>query len=307
MILCNLEPGLLVLDGLMPYQTAEAFAILKALIVHKNATQALGAKIPVTPGYVQHVTAQLDRIPFSNPPIRKPLKEYILDMLARQVNPALAPAGVDDVVLHPDIVSPWISADIRELWLDCFAAAIYHSNVEDLDARVITATWDRSDLPLDVELRSDQLGEYSGLASNRWLSPLVVHDCDWRAVVFDGKDWPNGLEKALVEAYGRRCLRIEPAELDRHRAVLFEPACLHDIAKEADSTLRQAVVEVIACRAYNRLRPDQNDETIRGQEGIRRVYVKKMEPVVRLHYYLTKDSVVFTLYSNGDHDRGLKA
>lgn len=94
-------------------------------------------------------------------------------------------------------------------------------------------------------------------------------------------------------------------EVSNHKGVKFIPSCLHDLSKENNKLIRNKVVEVIACKAYNVVKPEHNDETIEGQQGVRRVSVNKMNPAVRLHYYQDDNDLVYNIYSNGDHDKGL--
>lgn len=308
MILCSLEPGLLSLRGLEPHDTTTAFAVINSLIVHREMLRKNQARVPVTDQFISAILEGLNEVPIHNPPIQRALREFIIEALSRQVKPSLIPTGIEDTEIEPNVVSPWISADIRKMWIDCIAAAIadlptINSSTSD-DTILTLATWLYNNWPLDVELTSESLRTVLEKENNCWTIPLLISEHDWQIALAKTGLWGENLE-VLIEEHARRFLGIPLENITERRQFQIEASCYHAICKESDPALRANIIEVMACRAYDRLLPHHNNETIKGQKGMWRVYVKKTAPPVRLHYYLKDGAVFYTLYSNNDHDKGL--
>jgi hypothetical protein len=308
MIYCSLEPGLLSLKGLEPHDTATAFAVINALFLHRDMLRKSKALVPVTDEFIKVILDGLNNVPIQNPPIQRTLKEFIIEALSRRVKPSLIPTGVEDVAIEPDIVSAWISSDLRKMWVDCIVAAIAEyptiNNATSDDAILTLATWLCNKWPLDIELTSENLCTVLDRESTCWTIPLLIGEHDWKIALAKTSSWIENLE-ILVEEHARRYLGIPLANISERRAFQIEQPCYHDICKESDPNLRASIIEVMACRAYDHLLPHHHNETIKGQKGMWRVYVKKMAPSVRLHYYLEDSTIFYTLYSNNEHDKGL--
>src|SRR5689334_15792691 len=123
MIYCSLEPGLLSLRGLEPHDTSTAFAVIKSLFVHREMLRKSQARVPVTDQFISTILDGLNYVPIQNPPIQRDLRAFITEALSRQIKPSLKPTGLEDIEINPNIASPWISDELRRMWIDCIVAA----------------------------------------------------------------------------------------------------------------------------------------------------------------------------------------
>ncbi len=308
MIYCSLEPGLLIFEGLRSHEIDKAFSVLDALIVHRTYIVKWQARIPVTSDFIALVIASLSRIQIRNPPLENDLRRYILEILTRHTSPALLRTGVADINITPDIVSWWINDGVRKEWLDCVSATLLEilsiGEEPTQNAELFFATWKRDDLQTEVAISSREIQSFLNLDTNAWNFPLMVYQRDWDAIFASTLEWPLGLDK-MVESYARKNLSISEENISKRREIRFDKECLESIASEGNPEIRRLLIEVIACRAYDRPRSNHHDETIKTQLGTRRVSVRKMNPPIRLHYHLDEGRVVYELYSVGEHDKGL--
>lgn len=303
MIYCSLDPGLLVMEGLESYEIGKARSVINSLIVHSRKMEECRARIPMTQAFIQAVHTALDNIPFDNPPIRKPLRERIVEMLAKAAHPPVSPAEAVVTILSPDVSSSWITPEIRSLWLDCLAASLFEK-LSDQQSELVISTWPRDGLPFTARLASPDVYHTLELPEGELEVPVLKNEQDWDEYLCALQGWPAGLENRLIEAYARRNLGIAQEQVKNRLTVEFTRPCYREVSREADPEIREMIIDTIACRAYNCLRKDHHDEPIEGSDE-RRVRVKKMTPPVRLHYLLENSTATFTLYSNGDHDKGL--
>ncbi len=312
MIYCSLEPGLLNLRGLQSERTTDALRVLSALVTHKafferGLANSDRPKMPATGEYINAILNDLDAISISSPPIQRPIRELIVDFLGRAVRPLFIPTGLNDVALDREICSDWVHEDIRKQWIDCLAAGLVDqitSGNPSAEQTVMIAVSSVSDLSFEVAVTSNSIGECLGISTSSWLLPLVADELSWKAMLARSGDWTEHIS-VLVEQCARCSLGIEVNRISQHPNIYVEEPCRRALRRENNSQTRSQVVEVIPRRAFNRLRPQDGDETIKSQSGMRRLYVKKMNPPVRLHYHLKDNDLTFVMYSNGDHDQGL--
>ena len=155
-----------------------------------------------------------------------------------------------------------------------------------------------------IDFKSDKLGTLLD-CQNHWVLPFLTTKADWDGFLCELDGWPSGLDSHLLERFAYHELGIGVDDLFKRRKIRFNSSCHRDISKEDDPVIRKAIIEIICCRAYDRVRPEHGDHEVIGKPGIQRVYVKQMTPPVRLHYYFEDEEVVYSLYSNNDHRRGL--
>ncbi len=304
MLYCSFEPGLFILQGLHPHETNKAFAVLRSLITHKNMMDQARAVIPMTRRYIDRIYNALQSFPISNPPLEKDLRMYIIAALAKMSTPPLVEIGIDGTILNPEITSDWIDDETRRIWLDSLCSAIFDLSTDGSN-KLSTATWYRQDIPSNIIVSNPILDELSGTKNQYWEIPVLTDKLDWEVLLCIFRGWPIGIDSTLIDSYAKKNLGIPLNQLVNRKSILFEPACYREIVREADPNLRNSIIEVIACRAYNRVKPEHHDETHKTQRGVRRVYVRKMSPAVRLHYTINDESITYILYSSGEHDRGL--
>lgn len=302
MIYCSLDPGLLILEGLSPHEVDKAKSVINSLILHNRKMEQCGALIPMTNQMIQRVYKSLDKIQITNPPILSPLRGQIISMLNRMAQPPLGPANLPGMIVIPDITSSWISQDIKDLWFDCLTSSLFEKQTKE-EIELAISTWQRENVPFFVVISNPNLDDLLSIDNGSMQIPVMVNEKDWDEFICALRGWPIGLDSVLIESYGRRSLGIPIDALSLRRGVEFEAPCYRDICHEQDTQIQCSIIEVVACRVYNRLRPDHHDEIL--ESGEHRIYVRKMAPPVRLHYILRENSIVFTLYSNGEHDRGL--
>ena len=306
-----IDPGLLIYDGLESHQITIAIRSFNSLSLHKKKIDETGALIPVTLDYISRVYAGLDHIKIKNPPLERNLRAFIVELLGkRAIKPPLAPAKVEHLSLVPDLGSDWIDENTKELWKDCIASstferlAVPEENKKDIQPTM--ATWLRANLPVEVICSCPEVCQSLEMdPETEWSIPVLATQQDWDEFQVESLPWPAGLDNIRIEKYARKSLGIPNDQLPKRLEVEFTNPCYRDISREDDPEIMKAIIESIACKTYNCLRPDQVDETIKGQPDMRRLYIKKMAPVVRLHYYLEGNKVVFTMYSNGMHNKGL--
>jgi hypothetical protein len=304
MIYCSLEPGLLILEGLAPHDTSKAFSVVRSLILHKKMMDQTQVQIPMTKGYVERIYSALENIPIKNPPLASELRQYIVAVLAKMSSPPLPPAEFDGTCLEPDFTSEWIDEETKRIWLDCLTAAMFDDFTND-EIVLSSATWFRNNVPDAVRASNSRLCEHLEAEEHYWDMPVLTTELAWNALFSLLNGWPTGLDTCLIDSYAVQHLGITPDQIAERRKIRFSAPCYRDISRENDTDVRASVVDVIARRAFNCLMPENNDETITGQPGVRRVYVKKMAPPIRLHYTMSDESITFILYSNNDHHRGL--
>ena len=308
MIFCNLDPSLFTMEGFLPNQVDEVRELIKSLAIHKQNILINRAKIPVTNDYLEQIMASLDSGSPINPALDRPFKENIYTLLGQVTTPPLA-GGVADGQITPDIISSRVKEEMKRLWVDCLTAAFFQKvteiGQERAQAETVIATQASASRIGMVSLISDELCQLLEIDKIIWSLPLLSNDVEWNGHQCNFREWPEGLDAALVEYFGYAELGIACDAVQNHRRIQFEPSCRRDISRESDPSLRKSIIEVIACRAYNQVRPEHNDEPVKGHPGLRHVYVKKMTPPARLHYYFDGESVVYSLYSCGDHDKGL--
>lgn len=305
----HIDPGLLIYDGLESHQLSIAFRLLRSLMLHKKMIDESGAQIPVTYDYLMRVYTGLGQIKIKNPPLEKELRSYIVELLGhRATKPALSATKVKRLSLVPDVSNDWIDEETKELWQDCVASSTYEMLTSQYDDKggihPTLATWPRENFALEVICTCPELCQCLDMdMETKWIFPVLSSQQDWDEFQTEFLPWPEGLSTGRIEKYARKNLGIPIDHLSRRLEIEFTASCYRDISRESDPEIRNAIIEVIACRAYNRLRPDHGDETISG--GRRRVYVKKMAPPVRLHYSLEDNKAIFEMYSIRDHDKGL--
>jgi hypothetical protein len=265
--------------------------------------EAYQASIPITGELLQKIYDLIDDIHIADVASISLIKELIVSSLTRLSQPILVPINVSDSIIDPEIVSDWVDNDTKSLWHDCLGSIIF-DKLSEPDTKLLIATWSRDGLPEHLSFSSQEICGALSVENRNWLMPIVAEGSDWDEYCINPDEWPTNLI-VYIEKYGRRVLKIGADQLVNHKGVKFVPSCLHDLSKEGSSAIRNQVVEIIACKAYNMVKPEHNDETIEGQPGIRRVSVNKMNPAVRLHYYQEHDELIYTIYSNGEHDKGL--
>lgn len=304
MLYCSFEPGLFILQGLAPHETSKAFAVVKSLMVHRKMMDQVRVQIPMTKGYVERIYVALNNIPIKTPPLESELRQYIIAALAKMSSPPLPPAGIDGTTLQPDFTSEWIDEETKRIWLDSLTAAMFDEYTDD-EIKLSAATWFRQNIPTATLVSNPGLCEQLGVSDHDWDIPVLAEELDWNELFCIFRGWPVGLDSTLIDSYAKKHLGKSSEQLGRRRQIQFNPSCHRDILRENDIDIRMAIIEVISCRAFNCVKPEHNDETIVGQPRVRRVYVKKMAPPVRLHYVMDDETIRYTLYSNADHDRGL--
>lgn len=308
MIFCNLDPSLLIFNELGPDDLVEAKRILDILTLHQRQIIRSRAEIPITSEYMIHILDSLNSIPIKNPPIQQPLKILITNLLGRTVSPPLPPTKITDTIISPEITKEWVNDDTKLLWLDCLLSALYDkiSNIGVVQGQKenIVATYG---LPVHVEnlkLTSQDLGKILESVPE-WQLPLVTTDAEWIGLLAEFREWPHGLESALIELYAYRNLGVYVENIPSRHPIDFEAPCLRDISNETNTLFRNKLIEIIACRAYDKVKPQHFDHKHDTKPGIRRVWVRKMKPSVRLHYYIDGEKIIYCMYENQDHDRGL--
>lgn len=303
MLYCSFEPGLFILQGLAPHETNKAFAVVKSLISHKKMMDQMHVQIPMTRRYVDRIYDALNTIPIKNPPLESDLRQYILAALAKMSSPPLPPAELDGTTLQPDFTSEWIDKETKCIWLDSLTAAMFEEYTDD-KITLSAATWFRQNIPTVTQVLNPDLCEQLGVRNRCWDIPVLTDELDWNELFYILQGWPAGLDSTLVDIYAKKHLGISSEQLGQRRKIIFSRSCYRNILRENDVNIKKSIIEVISCRAFNCIKPKHNDETITGQPGVRRVYVRKMAPPVRLHYVMDDETITYTLYSN-DHDRGL--
>lgn len=306
-----IDPGLLIYDSLESHQIEIAFRSFNSLSLHKKKIDETGALIPVTFDYYARIFAGLNNIKIKNPPLERNLRAFIVELLGkRATDTQLLSAKVTCLSLVPDLGSDWIDENARELWKDCIASSTYErlagkeENTKDIKPTM--ATWSRADLPFEVICSCPEVCQSLEIdPKTEWAIPVLATQQDWDEFQVESLPWPAGLNNIRIEKYARKSLGIPNDQLPNRLEVEFTKPSYHDICKEDNPEIMKAIIESIACKAYNCLRPDQVDETIKDQPNMRRLYVKKMAPVVRLHYYLKDKKLIITMYSNGKHNKGL--
>jgi hypothetical protein len=261
-------------------------------------------QIPMTKKYLDRIYSALYKIPIKNPPIESDLRQYIIAALAKMSLPILIPAGLDVTTLQPDFTSDWIDEETKHIWLDSLAAAMFEEYTDD-EIKLSAATWFRQNVPAHALVSNPDLCEQLGVNDYKWCIPILADDLDWQELFCIFRGWPIGLDSTLIDNYAKRHLGLSPDQLKQRRKIQFDPSCHRDILRETDTQIRESIIEIIACRAFNCVRPEHQDETIESQPGVRRVYVKKMAPSVRLHYIMDNNYITYIVYSSGDHDKGL--
>lgn len=308
MIYCNIDPGLLTLEGLQPYQINEARSIVNALAVHCQFINSCNAQIPVTPEYIQRILESITCVPIKTPPIEQPFKALIYDLLSHVITPPLV-SGFSDGVIIPDVVSPHVDDQTRDLWVNCITAALFQKTAEvgfeQAQIETVIAGQPQFDTFTQIKVTSNELGKLLG-NNSEWILPLLSTAIDWSGFLSSLSGWPLGIDNNLLELFARHELGIEIDNIHNHRQIRFESGCFRDISREENPEYRKLIIEVIACRAYNLLRPEHGDHYNEKYPGTRRVHVKKMTPPIRFHYYYDAEDVVYCLYSNNNHKRGLR-
>ena len=306
MIYCHIEPGLLMVNVIPSGNVKQLRILVDSLSLHGRMMSSANTQLPVTVPYISRVMDALNRSSSSTEEsyVLGMMRKQVLAILGRSIKPAWPPAGIHDIRAEPVVISSWIAEDVQQMWLDCLVAALYEKETTN-GVELACATWKRDGLPSSIKVICPEIGTYGGKASGELITPLLASDLDWKAFLALVRGWPNGLSTDLIDHYAA-CYHLVPDnKIGQRHSVIFEHACLRDISNETDDTTRSRIIDVIARLTYNCLLPENGDETIKSQRGMRRVYVKKMAPVIRLHYHLDDNTVTFTMYSNGDHDKGL--
>jgi len=308
MIFCNFDPGYFTLEGIQPYREEEIRTLLDSLSMHEDHIFSCGASIPVTDEYFECIINSLETVSEINPVIEGIYKGYVRRLLSRVIKPSLC-NGVMDATIEPCMISNRVNEHIKNLWINCLTAAFFQNatelDLESASSMTIIATQE-SDTPINnVILVSNELQGLFEIEGLSIILPVLKNENDWNGFLCNMLEWPNGLNTSRIEYYGCTQLGIASTSSRNHRPIQFEPSCARDISRESDPSLRNSIIEVIACRAYDQVRPEHKDKPLKGHPGLRHVYVKKMTPPARLHYYFDGESVVYSLYSCGDHDKGL--
>jgi len=299
-----------VLDGLTQHDADTALRVVSSLIRHsesiKSVMDKVTVKIPLTQELHETVMYSLSRIQIKNPPIKRDLQQYILKILSQHAKPYFRPLGIGDGRCEPNIISAWVCGEVKAKWFDCIFSVISEKRIENGSSNDLigVATWRKDDGCRDVKFSSEEFKEFFEIQDESWDFPILLDRYDWNELFSVFLEWPANLEY-LVENYARKELGIPDEHLSAKRHFSFDKPCLRNIASESEAKWRQGIVEVIACRAFDCLLPRHHDEKIVHKPGIRRLYVRKMNPVIRLHYRFDGQGVVYCLYSNGDHDLGL--
>lgn len=304
MLLCSFDPGLLILKGLEPHENSKSNAVLRSLIVHKRMMDQAQVEIPMTKKYIEHIYANLENIPISPLFLQSQLRDKIIAVLTKMSSPLLPPAELADTTLEPGFTSEWIDEETRNIWLDSLTVAMFEEYTNN-NVVISSATWSRENNPHLIRATNPKLCEQLEVEEYLWNIPVLVDELDWNEIFCSQEGWPAGLETTLIDNHAKKHLGISLEDLSKRRSIEFKPSCYKDICREEDPNIRSLIIEVMACRAFNCLRSDHHDETVKNKPGVRRVYVKKMEPDVRLHYVMDDETLTFIQYANRDHNRGL--
>lgn len=258
----------------------------------------------MTSQLLERIYIALERVPIVSPPIQPEFKKYVIRFLGRVPSPLYSKTGVDVQGITPDIVSPWINEEVRLLWLDCLAAAIFETSGAQNGSLAI-ATWPRQGIPESVEFRNSQLSQYLDSTQEIWNMQVLTDSIDWQHLECQIAGWPIGLDSTIIDNYARKQLNVGEIGPPHRKKITFDRSCWRDIKDEQDDGLKTSIIDAISAKAYNLLLPRHNDETIKSRRGHRRIYVKKTSPAARLHYMESDEEVRYLMYSVGNHDKGL--
>lgn len=301
MIYCNLDPSLLVLEKLKPKQLDDLRAVFNALSTHRRNLIKYNAEISMTERYMSHVLQSLSSLKIDD----QDLKNLIRELLGRTVRPQFSNANIKKAEITPDIFKSWVDNKTKLLWLDCLIASLFQKildgNVSRAEVENVIATFPNL-ANADARVVNDELGELTD-GKVEWHIPFLTCDIDWSGYIASISDWPQGLDEELIELYAYRNFNLPINEIRNHRIIKINRTCLREIRNETDQRFRDSIIEIISCCAFDRLEPHHRDHKL--HHGSRRVDIHKMNPPARLHYKMEKEAVVFTMYENGKHDRGL--
>ena len=309
MILCSLEPGLLSLSGLSSGDLYVAQQVVLALISHRGGVRLTNAKIPLTDTLLERIVQDLHQEEPAVPPLHRPFRELVLELLSRHVVPSPVPTGLGGTTVTPTISSPWTDPGLLDLWMDSLIASIFDllapSDTDDTQPTFCVATWNRDGLPKIMTVTNETLAEIADGLATSWQFPVLGTSDDWIPLQAKEVQWPDNIH-LLVRAYVLQAAELSSKVNKPLRRYGFTPACLAQIASEADPAVRDLVVETLACLALDHRTPKHENEKVRSQHGLRRVHVKKTKPPIRLHYRVIEGELQYVMYSNSDHDAGLK-
>ena len=305
---CLIEPGLLSLNGLTANDAPIVRTVMQSLSEHVRMIKTVGAKFPATGEFIEKINYDLQECPINTPPIKKEFGRYVREILARTSQPSLKPTGVEGTEIAPEIVSAWVSSELKQLWVDTINSAIAEFLVSNNDTTeptglfVAIRAWAAT--PNTIHVANSKLGDLLEHATGKWTLKVLTNELDYRQeIARDSSDlWTKHLI-VLVEGYANKNSYNQKGR-STMREFKFENPARREIDKEDNLLTRTNLVGVLARRAYDCLEIKDNDEKILVNPRERRMYVRKMNPPIRLHYYFDGDVVVYTSYSY-EHDKGL--
>ena len=216
---CNINPGLLVLKELQPHQLSEAQQILDSLSVHRQNIVDHSMQIPVTDTYLEHIMESLYHIKIKDPPIERPLKGLLFELLGRTVTPGLPPANITDVNTVPDIFPSWVNEETKLLWLDCLISAVFqkisNGGVEEAQLHNVIATL-KSENKGVTKITSQEFNAILGRAQELSL-PTVATNVEWAGYISLLEPWPSGVDCSRIELFGFHHLNVPLEVISSHR------------------------------------------------------------------------------------------
>jgi len=308
MMNCLIEPGLLSLNGLTANDAPIVRTIMQSLSQHVRMMKTVSAKFPATGEFIEQINNDLQECAITTPPIKQEFGRYVREILARTSQPSLKPTGVDGTKIAPEIVSAWVSGELKQLWIDTINSAIAEFLTPNNDIKTPTSlfvairAWAAT--PNTIDVANSKLGDLLEHATGKWTLKVLTDELDYRKeIARESSDlWTKQLF-LLVEGHAKA-----ESYNQRGRATMrefrFEKTAQREIDGEANRATQNHLVGLLARRAHDCLEIRDNDEKILVNPRERRMYVNKMNPPIRLHYYFDGDVVVYTSYSY-KHDKGL--
>ncbi len=305
---CLIEPGLLSLNGLKASDALIAHAVMQSLSKHVREMRTAVAKFPATGAFIEKINKDLSVCPINTPPIKQEFGRYVREILARTSQPSLSPTGVEGTEIAPEIISAWVSDELKHLWVDTINSAISEFLASNNDTatsnKLFVAIRELAATPKTVRVANSKLGDLLEHATGEWTLQVLSGELDYRLENEIDKPgiWTKDMD-LLVKAYAKqKSYKLRSGTTMRQ--FRFESSAQRAIEREDNDGYRDDLVGVLTRMVYNCLEPRDNDEKIQVNPRERRLYVRKMKPPIRLHYYFDGDVVVYTSYSY-DHDKGL--